>query len=100
MYAAGIGATPQMANQPNSRIVTNPDPTNPMIQEASASTDSQDFMRLMIEQLKNQDPMDPMKSQEFTSQLAQINSLEQLISLNQNLSTFIGSGQARSRPPR
>ena len=36
-------------------------------------------MKLMIEQLKNQDPMNPMKSEEFTTQLAQINSLEQLV---------------------
>lgn len=93
MYAAGTGAAPQLANQPNSRVVNNPDPANPVIQDASAATDSQSFMKLIIEQLKNQDPMDPLKSQEFTSQLAQINSLEQLISLNQTLASYMRGGQ-------
>jgi flagellar basal-body rod modification protein FlgD len=93
MYAAGVSSTTTYANQPNSRVVTNPDPSNPVIADASETTDSQSFMKLVIEQLKNQDPMDPMKSQEFTSQLAQINSLEQLISLNQNMSTFISGGR-------
>jgi flagellar basal-body rod modification protein FlgD len=93
MYAAGTGSSATIANQPNSRVVTNPDPANPVIASADESTSSQSFMKLIIEQLKNQDPMNPMDSQEFTSQLTQINSLEQLISLNQTMSTFITSGR-------
>lgn len=41
-----------------------------------------DFMKLMIEQLKNQDPLNPTESQEFAAQLAQFTSLEQLSNLN------------------
>ena len=93
MYAAGVGAAPTIINQPNSRVVHNPDPYNPLLANASETTSSQDFMKLVIEQLKNQDPMDPMKSEEFTTQLAQINSLQQLISLNQTMSSFIQSGK-------
>jgi flagellar basal-body rod modification protein FlgD len=43
-------------------------------------------MRLMIEQLRNQDPMNPLDSSEFTQQLATINSLEQLINISSVLS--------------
>lgn len=93
MYAAGVGATPQIANQPNARIVPNPDPMNPVIQDPSAANESQNFMKLVIEQLKNQDPMDPMKSEEFTTQLAQINSLQQLISLNQTMTAYFQGGK-------
>ncbi|PCI44763.1 MAG: flagellar biosynthesis protein FlgD [Moraxellaceae bacterium] len=56
-----------------------------------------DFMTLMIAQLKNQNPLDPQDGAEFLSQLAQINSVEQLISLNTSvgdLSTEMRSSQA------
>ena len=40
------------------------------------------FLQLLVTQLGNQDPMNPMKSEEFASQLAQFNQVEQLINLN------------------
>jgi len=43
------------------------------------------FLKLLITQLKNQDPLNPMESVEFTSQLAQFSSLEQLFSVGDNL---------------
>ena len=80
MDAAGVNGQIYVDAPQNSQIVTNPDPANPVIKDAV--DESQNFMRLMIEQLKNQDPMDPMDSNAFTQQLATINSLEQLISIN------------------
>ncbi|MDY0212628.1 MAG: flagellar hook assembly protein FlgD [Desulfuromonadaceae bacterium] len=44
-----------------------------------------DFLALMVAQLKNQDPMDPVDSTEFTAQLAQFSSLEQLLNINANM---------------
>lgn len=48
------------------------------------------FLMLMVEQLKNQDPMNPSDATEFTAQLAQYSSLEQLTNINKNL-TDMGS---------
>ncbi len=43
------------------------------------------FLRLLIAQLQHQDPLSPMESSEFTAQLAQFSSLEQLFTINDNL---------------
>src|SRR5210317_754089 len=44
-----------------------------------------DFLNLLITQLQNQDPLKPTDSTEFTAQLAQFSSLEQLGNVNENL---------------
>lgn len=43
------------------------------------------FLTLLTAQMKNQDPMDPMKSGEFTQQLVAFSGVEQQIQANQNL---------------
>ena len=82
MFAAGTNGQVPVYGTGNSQVVRNVDPENPVVGEQQSTTDEQSFMRMMIEQLKNQDPMSPMDSSEFTQQLATINSLEQLISMN------------------
>ncbi|MDP6519173.1 MAG: flagellar hook capping FlgD N-terminal domain-containing protein [Planctomycetota bacterium] len=43
------------------------------------------FMKLLVNQLRYQDPMSPAKNEEFVAQLAQFSSLEQMESLNENI---------------
>ncbi len=50
-----------------------------------------DFMNLLIEQMKNQDPMNPMDSSQFAAQLAQFSSLEQLQNLNTSMTQSINA---------
>ena len=52
-----------------------------------------DFLRLLVAQLQSQDPMNPMESADFTAQLAQFSSLEQLQNINTSLGT-IGTSQS------
>lgn len=46
---------------------------------------SNDFLKLLVNQLQNQDPLNPMDSQQFAAQLAQYTSVEQLIGINTKL---------------
>lgn len=47
-----------------------------------------EFLTLLITQLKNQDPTNPMDHAQFTQQMAQFSSLEQLVNINTNLSSL------------
>lgn len=68
------------------------DPTSGGGTSAAASTlaDTFDtFLALLTTQLKNQDPLDPMKSSEFTSQLVQFAGVEQSINTNKKLDQLV-----------
>ncbi len=61
-------------------------------QTATANSVGKDeFLLLFVTQLQYQDPMNPMDSTEFTSQLAQFSSLEQLTSINEGITTLAAS---------
>lgn len=55
------------------------------------SMGKEDFLKLMLAQLQNQDPLNPMEGTEFASQLAEFTSLEQLINLNKAMDTSINA---------
>lgn len=53
--------------------------------QGKSSLGQQEFLQLLVAQMRNQDPVNPMDGAEFASQLAQFNSVEQLISVNDGL---------------
>ena len=46
------------------------------------------FLQLLVSQLRNQDPMNPMEGAEFASQLAQFNQVEQLMNVNEGIESL------------
>jgi flagellar basal-body rod modification protein FlgD len=47
------------------------------------------FLKMLIVQLKNQDPLEPMEDREFIAQLAQFSALEQMQQMNKSLYEFL-----------
>lgn len=59
---------------------------------ASASIDGQDrFLKLLVTQLKNQDPLNPMDNAQITSQMAQISTVSGIDQLNKTLQSMAAS---------
>lgn len=56
-----------------------------------AQTDSNMFMTLLVAQLKNQDPLEPQDGTAFVAQLAQFNSLDQLIGIRHAMEQLVAS---------
>ena len=54
----------------------------------SSNITSNDFLTLLVSELKNQDPTQPTDPNQYITQLAQVNSLQQLISINQGIGTL------------
>lgn len=48
-----------------------------------------DFLKILVTQLRNQNPLDPINGAEFASQLAQFSSVEQLFNISSNLEASI-----------
>lgn len=66
----------------------------------SASAEADDlrnqFLSILLTQLQNQNPLDPMDTKEFTGQLAQFSSLEQQIDTNSKLDQLLSSLQTNA----
>ena len=59
--------------------------SNTTDRKTSSKNDSNMFLNLMLQQLKNQDPTQPTDNTEWLSQLAQYSSLEQMTQMNTGL---------------
>ena len=89
---AGIGASPTVAPVDDTGSTSS-------ASSSSATISSNDFLSLLVTEMKNQDPTANTDPNEYINQLVQVNSLEQLISINQNLTTALGSPSSASGTP-
>ena len=88
-------------------LASNPSPA-PSTSTSSTSAanvpgaDEQTFLQLLVTQLQNQDPTNPVDGTQFVAQLAQFSELEQMINVNTNLqqiqTDLTQNGQTPSTP--
>jgi flagellar basal-body rod modification protein FlgD len=92
---ATIGST--LASNPNPAPAPSPSSTP----SGAPAVTQQTFLRLLVTQIKNQDPLNPSDSTQFLTQLAQVSELEQMINVNSNLKQLqdlTKSGQPAGNP--
>ncbi len=76
-----------ITNLLNSQVVHTP------ARDTSTDLDKESFLLLLVKQLANQDPLDPMTNEEFVSQLAMFGTLEQEMNLNSSFEQFLSFQQ-------
>ena len=64
---------------------------NPLSATMTASSIQADYMKLLITQLQNQNPLEPLDNNEMASQLAQFSQLQQLESMNTSFAKVLAT---------
>ena len=80
-------------NIPSSTASTSTAGSASVASETSAAKMSADFITMLVAQMKNQDPTQPMTSQDMTNSLAQINTVNGINQLNTTMTNLASSLQ-------
>lgn len=64
---------------------------DPISATSTASNIQMDYMKLLITQLQNQNPLEPLDNNEMASQLAQFSQLQQLESMNESFAKVLAT---------
>lgn len=72
---------------------TRPDSGTSTTTNALDAMNGDAFLKLLVAQLQNQNPLEPMKNQEFMSEMTQLSSLEQLQTMSGDLNSAVKAGQ-------
>lgn len=70
---------------------TSPAATGVVSQNSTLTSDFETFLRMLTAQARNQDPLEPLDSSEYASQLAQFSMVEQQVKANELLSALAQS---------
>lgn len=73
---AAIDASYYLNNQPKDRT-------------PSPNLGKDEFMKILMVQLQNQDPLNPMDDREFISQMASFSTLEQMMNMTKSIDTLV-----------
>ncbi len=80
-----------MSTNVNSTTAASTASTTPASTAKAASDAGDRFLKLLVTQLQNQDPLNPMDNAQVTSQLAQISTVDGVNKLNTTLQTLLSS---------
>ena len=80
-----------MAVDMNTNNTTYSNNTQPSEQKSKTSVDYQSFLKLLVAQMKNQDPTKPMDSTQYVAQLATFSQVEQSVQMNKRLEYILQS---------
>jgi flagellar basal-body rod modification protein FlgD len=78
-----------------SNPISNSAPAN-TVKSSKKELKTEDFIKMMITQLQNQDPLEPAKNQELLAQMSQIGQLQSATSLQETLKSFSAQSQIAS----
>jgi len=87
--AASTQSTTTSGNAPAKTLST---ATDPLTQEST-------FLKLLVAQIQNQDPMNPSDSMQYMGQLVQYSQLEQLLGINQGVQSLANNQTATAPTP-
>lgn len=73
--------------------VTNPPASAATVAPSSMSAEQTQFMTLLVAQMRNQDPLNPMDNNQMTSQIAMLNMVSGIDNLNKTLNNMSTSQQ-------
>lgn len=88
--AAGVSAAPKSAAATKAENTSGTD-TDPVERTVQRELDRDAFLQLLVRQMQNQDPMDPVDNSQMMAQLAQFSALEQMTNLNESFQAMSGN---------
>lgn len=83
-----VTGTSPASNTTTNGTASQPDPATSGTKKTALSSDFETFLTMLTTQMENQDPLNPMESTEFATQLATFSSVEQQTKTNELLSSM------------